>query len=82
VQQSSPKFILAEGDLTENDHLVIELVDPADTPQLVVVHWADQGDGRAACGVRRRRGQAMRLLASADVELARLRRTRGRPKVE
>ena len=30
---SSPRTILlAEGDLTENDRLVIELVDPADTP--------------------------------------------------
>jgi hypothetical protein len=77
VEQSSPRITLAEGDITQNDHLVVELVDGQETPQMVLIHWpvkatvvrpASYGDAAA---------KAMRLLANADVELARLRWTRG-----
>jgi hypothetical protein len=84
VSTSSPRTtVLAEGDLTENDRLVIELVDPAaDTPQLVVVHWPAKATAVRPAAYGEAAAKAMRLLANADVELARLRRTPRRPKVE
>jgi hypothetical protein len=82
VQPSSPRTILAEGDLTENDRLVIELVDPAaDSPQLVVVHWPTKATAVRPAAYGESAARAMRLLANADVALARL-RARRRSKVK
>jgi hypothetical protein len=82
VQQSSPRITLAEGDLSENDHLVIELVDGQDTPQVVLIRWPPRATAVRPAAYGDTAAKAMRLLANADVELARLRRTRKRPKVE
>ena len=83
MQQSSPiTTVLAEGDLNENDRLVIELVDPADTPQLVVVHWPAKATAVRPAAYGESAARAMRLLANADVALARLRARRRQPKVE
>jgi hypothetical protein len=77
VSQSSPRTtVLAEGDLTENDRLVIELVDPGDTPQLVVVHWPTKATTVRPAAYGGAAAKAMRLLANAEVEMARLRTAR------
>ena len=39
VEQSSPRITLAEGDITQNDHLFVELVHGQETPQAVQIHW-------------------------------------------
>ena len=80
MEQSSPRITLAEGDITQNDHLVVELVDGQETRQVVLIHWPVKATvvRPAAYGDA---AKAMRLLANADVELARL-RTRRRPRVE
>lgn len=62
--------------------LVIELVDPADTPQLVVVHWPAKATAVRPAAYGESAARAMRLLANADVALARLRARRRQPKVE
>jgi hypothetical protein len=73
VSQSSPRIVLAEGDITRTDHLVIELVDTGDTPQVILVKWPDhptviQPRRYADCA-----SAAMRILAKANIELARIR---------
>jgi hypothetical protein len=80
-QSSSPRIILAEGDLTENDHLVVELVDGQETPQVVLIHWPVKATVVRPAAYGEAAARAMRLLANADVALARL-RARRRPKVE
>jgi hypothetical protein len=82
VRESFPRTILAEGDLAENDHLAIELVDPADTPQQVVVHWPTKATAVRPAAYGEAAAKAMRLLANADMELARLRARGRQPKVE
>ena len=79
MQQSSPiTTVLAEGDLNENDRLVIELVDPADTPQLVVVHWPSKATAVRPAAYGDAAAKAMRVLANASVELARIKAGGGR----
>ena len=46
VEQSSPRITLAEGDIHPNDHLVVELVDGKETPQVVLIHWPWMKDTR------------------------------------
>jgi hypothetical protein len=46
VEQSSPRIALAEGDIHPNDHLVVELVDGKETPQVVLIHWPWMKDTR------------------------------------
>ena len=42
MEQSSPQITLADGDITQNDHLVVELVDGRqETPQVVLIHWPE-----------------------------------------
>jgi hypothetical protein len=77
VIQSSPKVILAEGDLAQDDHLVVELVDSKETPQAVLIRWPVKATVVRPAAYSDAAAKAMRLLANADIELARLRRTRG-----
>jgi hypothetical protein len=73
---------LAEGDITPNDHLLVELDDGQRMPQVVLIHWPVKATAVRTAAYGDTAAKAMRLLANADVELARLRRTRGRPKVD
>ena len=82
MEQSSPRITLAEGDITQNDHLVVEPVDGQETPQVALIHWPVKSTAVRPAAYGDAAAKAMRLLANADVELARLRRTRRRPKVE
>ena len=77
MDKSSARITLAEGDVTQDgDRLHIGLLDGEEMSQVLiqwpvkatVVRLAAYGDAAA---------KAMRLLANADIELARLRRTRG-----
>ena len=82
VEQSSPRITLAEGDITQNEHLVVELVNRQETPQVVLIHWPAKATAVRPAAYGEAAAKAMRLLANADVALARLRRTRGRPNVD
>jgi hypothetical protein len=82
VEQSSPRITPAEGAITQNDHLVVELIDSQATPQVVLIHWPVKATTVRPAAYGDVAAKAMRLLANADVELARLRRMRGWPKVE
>jgi hypothetical protein len=49
-----------------------------ETPQVVLVHWPTKATAVRPAAYGESAAKAMRLLANADVELARLRRTRRR----
>jgi hypothetical protein len=74
VSQSSPRVVLAEGDITRTDHLVIELVDTGDTPQMILVRWPDHPTVVQPRRYTDAAVKAMRLLARASIELTRLRK--------
>ena len=76
MSQPSPRVVLAEGDITRTDHLVIELVNTGDSPQVILVRWPDhptvvQPRRYADCA-----SAVMRVLARANVELTRIRTRR------
>jgi hypothetical protein len=76
VSQSSPRVTLAEGDITQTDHLVIELVDTGDTPQVILVRWPDHPTVVQPRRYADTASAVMRLLARANVELTRIRARR------
>ena len=73
----------AAGLLTRRGALTVGLVDGQETPQVVLIHWPTKATAvRRPAAYGGAAAKAMRLLANADVELARLRRIRERSKVE
>jgi hypothetical protein len=70
---AGPKTILAEGDLTKSDHLVVELVDGQETPQVVRIHWPVKATVVLPAAYGDTAAEAKRVLANAEMELARLR---------
>jgi hypothetical protein len=76
VSQSSPRVVLAEGDITRTDRIAVELVTPNGMPAIVRITWPEQlsvvdpklfGDTAAA---------VVKLFSAAHVELARRRARR------
>jgi hypothetical protein len=76
VNKSSTRIPLAEGDVTHDDHLRIELLNDQETPQ-VLIRWPVKATVVRPAAYGDAAARAMRLLANADVELARLRRAAG-----
>jgi hypothetical protein len=74
VSQSSPRVVLAEGDITRTDHLVIELIDTGDMPQMILITWPKKPTPVRPKAYADAAAKAMRLLARANVELNRLRK--------
>jgi hypothetical protein len=75
VTTSSPRSALAEGNINGSDRIVVELLTPTDAPQMIMIRWPAAPTvvppGRYAdCA-----SAAMKLLASANVDLTRRRAT-------
>ena len=73
MEPSSPRITLAAGDITQNDHLVVELVDGQETPQVVLIHWPVKATvvGSAAYGDAT--SKIMKVFAQANVRLTQIR---------
>ena len=68
--------VLAEGQITLSDAIVVVLVEPADMPSTVVIHWPA---APTVCDPKRFSSTgdaAVRVFASAVVRLAQVRRDR------
>lgn len=73
VTASSPRIVLAEGGITQSDKLVVELVDSKDTPRMIVINWPGQPTPVRPAAYGDIASKVMRILARANVELARIR---------
>jgi hypothetical protein len=76
VNKSSARITLGEGDVTQDDdHLHIELLDTQEMA-LVLIQWPVKATLVRPAAYGDAAAKALRLLANADVELARLRHAR------
>jgi hypothetical protein len=65
--------VLAEGQITPSDAIVVVLVEPADMPNSVVIHWPAKPTVCTPAQLDAVVAAAMRLLSAAVIELAALR---------
>ena len=79
MSQSSP-IVLAEGHITSDDRIIVELVDL--DPPAVLVHWPKTPTRISPARYDQVIAQATRLLANASTELAARRRPGRRPKLD
>ena len=63
---------LASGAITGADQIVVELVQAADTPAVVLVRWPDQPTVRPPSRFDATAAAVMRVLAAARVSLAQI----------
>jgi hypothetical protein len=70
----SSRTDLASGSINGSDRLVIELIEPVDSPPFVAVNWPTAATITTPAGYDQVAATAMRLLSAAVVELAALRR--------
>jgi hypothetical protein len=77
VNQSSP-ITLAEGDITPAAKLTVELIDTKDIPQTILIRWPVKPTPVSPKRYTEIASRAMRLLANASTELARLQAARKR----
>jgi hypothetical protein len=73
VTQSSPRITLAEGTIAQSDKLVVELVDSKDTPKMILINWPAQPTPVRPVAYGDIASKIMRILARANIELARIR---------
>jgi hypothetical protein len=76
VSQSSPRTTLAEGAITQSDYLVIELVAPQGHPQMITIGWPAQATPVRPAAYAETASKIMRIVARANIELARLKISR------
>jgi hypothetical protein len=73
----SKSTTLASGQITNHDHLTIELVKASDTPPAVLIRWPEAPSVLAANPQALAVATAMvRVMAEAQAQLAQLRRRR------
>jgi hypothetical protein len=65
--------VLAEGQITPSDAIVVVLVEPADMPNSVVIQWPAKPTVCTPAQLDAVVAAAMRLLSAAVIELAALR---------
>jgi hypothetical protein len=65
--------VLAEGQITPSDAIVVVLVEPADMPNSIVIHWPIAPTITAPARYNGIASTTMRLLAEASTTLARIR---------
>ena len=76
VSLSFPRIVLAQGDVTRHDHLVVELVIPTDAPKMILIRWPAKPTVVRPIRFADVASAAMKVLASANVELTRRRAAR------
>ena len=76
MSESSPRTTLAEGAITQTDHLVIELVAPQGQPQMIMVRWPDHATVISPRRYADTANVIKLLFATAHIELARIRARR------
>ena len=69
ASRDSGRF-LAAGAVTQSDRLVIELVQPADTPAAILIKWPQQPTVTDPAKLTATIAAIVRVLGSAQIELA------------
>jgi hypothetical protein len=64
---------LASGQITASDTIVVELVTSAHTPPIVLIHWPVKATTVGPAAYADTASKIMRILARANIELARIR---------
>ena len=67
--RDSERF-LAAGAVTQSDRLVVELVQPADTPAAILIKWPPQPTVTDPAKLAATIAAIVRVLGSAQIELA------------
>jgi hypothetical protein len=76
VSTSSSRIVLAEGSISQSDHIAIELLDARETPKMIMIRWPAQATPVQPVAYADCASKIMRLFAKASVELARIKARR------
>jgi hypothetical protein len=67
---------LASGQITASDTIVVELVTSAHMPPMILIHWPVKATPVRPAAYADTASKIMRILARANIELARIRLAR------
>jgi hypothetical protein len=72
----SQRTDLSAGNINGADRLIVEFIEPLDTPPIIAITWPSKPTVCTPANYDQTAANAMRLLAAATVRLAQIRRDR------
>ena len=73
---SSPRSVLAAGNINGSDRIVVELLSPPDMPQVIMIRWPQHSTVAAPTRFPGTASEIARLFARASTELTRIKARR------